>query len=256
MSDDFFSAHDRTLNLYTDCKECIFANFTNNIQTGCQLGRLDKFPKELIVDNGPKKYFKLTGLCNACRDKEWLEQRGNMNLALKEIAVQVDIVVSVNKDNLNGLQQTIDSIKNCTLAPSCVHFLVDHELRASQIFGTITQLRPLKFNVIQLLEPKTDRFELLEMAINRLNGQFVVMYKSGDIILPTYFEKVNSIINAECRKIALIDSDNSGLMLNVAIYKMVHTNINGTPTDAIKCLAKEQEKEEMILNYESDILNS
>ena len=62
----------------TLCRDCIFAEWDKNNQTGCSIGRLDKY-KELdcVFDceegEEDKKFFMINGrYCMMCRNQKWV----------------------------------------------------------------------------------------------------------------------------------------------------------------------------------------
>lgn len=249
--------NERTVDFYTKCDECIYAIWNHNIQTGCRLQRLDKFTSELInVDD--KKFFKLNGFCNTCRNQEWLDITGDPTRVFKEIMTQVELVVIVNKENKQYLHDTLAEIKKQIVPFTQVLFVVEHDMRVSEIFSTLQQ-SGLKFSATQALKP-LDRNSLIGLAISRLNGQFFMVYTCGSKINPHYVQRLNQIVNDECRKVAVVVTDeDDGMCYHTAIYKMVYKNFHTEqklPLDSIRILASQQDSQNMILSYKDDICES
>jgi hypothetical protein len=61
-------------NYETACKECLFAMYDGKTQTGCTLGRIEKFQdlgKVIDAYDDEKEFYVIEGVCNAVRQPSW-----------------------------------------------------------------------------------------------------------------------------------------------------------------------------------------
>ena len=66
--------------LTTDCIDCVFAEFEENSQTSCKIGRVKKYEEQgfsvnAVIDKVTEKEYKqIEGvLCSLNRSKDWIE---------------------------------------------------------------------------------------------------------------------------------------------------------------------------------------
>ena len=69
----------------TSCKGCVFANYSNGMQSGCQLGRAKKLEYETTEDG----HYMVQRFCNTYRPAEWLKE-----LSLDEYENRHDVVLN------------------------------------------------------------------------------------------------------------------------------------------------------------------
>ena len=130
LNDEWETREVKQVNL-TSCKECIFAIKDGNTQTGCELGRLEKFRKKEIdvveAHDGEAEFYGLLTWCNAYRREPWSianKDEDLVALVKSETAPNVNFIILVNK-TMDGLENTIDSILKQKQISAC-RILVAH----------------------------------------------------------------------------------------------------------------------------------
>lgn len=93
----------------TACKNCLFAKYEDNTQTGCVAGRVKKYQDDhMIIEayDDDKEFFVIKGICNLVRQDGWNEGKADLDKALEEIKPKFNIVVDGN----NLSDSTIEDI--------------------------------------------------------------------------------------------------------------------------------------------------
>jgi hypothetical protein len=140
----------------TSCNNCIFAEhnvtFPASKQTGCQLGRLEKFKEQDRVELQPQGYYIIEGICNTCRGETWQSaQLGNAIAAVeRETHVSLDFVVYDADGSAAGVVRRVESLVN-----SCVKQKQMGMVKCtSQYICTCSLNEDLPSNLISVLNTK------------------------------------------------------------------------------------------------------
>lgn len=83
----------------TACKNCLFAEYEGDTQTGCAAGRIKKYQDNHMVieayDN-EKEFFVIKGICNLVRQDSWNDGKADVSKALEEIKPKFSIIIDGN----------------------------------------------------------------------------------------------------------------------------------------------------------------
>ena len=79
----------------TSCKECVFAVYEGDTQTGCEFNRLDKLPHFEAYDD-QKEFYVVKGLCNHIRHEKTKDGSVyDKSLIHKEVALSFYILLDI-----------------------------------------------------------------------------------------------------------------------------------------------------------------
>lgn len=101
----------------TSCEHCIFAIKENGIQTGCKLGRLDKFKKANQVVLESNNCYIINNFCNTCRNIYWdelFDYQVNDNALIdkvkEEVKVKFDALIDIEKADEKKIKSLIKKL--------------------------------------------------------------------------------------------------------------------------------------------------
>ncbi len=136
--------------MLTACKFCYFAVYDKNTQTGCSLGKLDKFRAnghEIIeAYDEEKEFYLIKGFCPFFRTGEWAKDKVSpVYSVMDETKLNYHVIVKYDPqtfEKINSLLRTQASYK-----PNTLSILTDRELEARKF-----DLRYNNWKIVHLVE--------------------------------------------------------------------------------------------------------
>lgn len=252
----------------TSCGSCVFAinksNFPCMTQTGCQLGRLEKFIKNgkaELSDN--KNHYIINGICNTCRGEEWKSVHIGKNLIAsveKEIQITVDIVlysVNGNGDFIKDLEQRVNScVKQKQIKPKKILIVIkNNNVKYQEVFDSVQELTEpydIPFRIIRVIDSETTLDECVSMGISKCTSQYTAVFDLKHQIPTNFITKFNTLINYDMKRIIMIEPtfEYGGMVLQTNVFKLLGKNYNIPIFEKVKEVASEQEKESMVFTWD------
>lgn len=235
----------------TICRDCVFANFQQGVQVGCQLGRLAKFEeKELIED----KYFKINGYCSTCRNADWKQKNKDKTIYedLDE-RLNIDVVITLCPDNtFEDLELTINSLLKQKKKPN--HFYLINrnlDLLPSKLNPYFVGLkRP--WTIDHILDENTEECVAIANRVKKLSNLFVAVVRAGKVVPAGMFKKVNDIVNRDFNQVSLVvekDSEDWVIAQTILYQYVAKTYGPEGIIPNIKFLAEEQKCPQNIIYH-------
>lgn len=253
--------NERTVDIRTICRDCIFAEFTDDAitQTGCKLGRLDKFREKqkakIIEDENGLEYYEIGTFCNTCRNTEWDDKFSEpVERVLKEIEIKVDAVILDDSNHENWQQEietSVNSLINQTIKPCRIVIVCYRKTKPISTLKALMDKAEIKYDIVNVLDYCSNPYELLNHGAKRCRNQFYTVVESGDKLELDYFEKLNKLINDDLAQFSMIEPQEqlTGLTIQRKLHNMAanlaqtsHLNI----VEIIKDLAKQQNLQHMV----------
>lgn len=201
------------------CKDCIFAQLTNGVQTGCSVKNLEKFEKT-YEDN----YYLFQRHCNSYRTASWLKNDKNEDpheRIKQENKIRIGYAVNFIGDyNESNFKKTIKSLNN----PSYVVAVNDRVEHNKQLFDIITEetkLHQSRIHVIQIINQK-EKYYIDEAFRAARNGYFCYS-KSGFIFPSNFYEKLNKAVNTDMKLVSVCLDDNF-ILFQSTLFKYLEGN--------------------------------
>lgn len=253
--------NERTADIRTICRDCIFAEFTDDAvtQIGCKLGRLDKFREKgkahPIEDENGLEYYEINTFCNTCRNSEWDDKFSEpVERVLKEVELKVDAVIidDTNHDNWQeDILTSVRSLINQNLRPCRIVIVCYRKTKPVTTLRDEMDKAGIKYDIVNVLDYSSSPYALLNHGVKRCRNQFYTVVESGDELPLDYFENINKIINDELGQFSMIEPKEqlTGLTIQRQLHNMCQ-NLVGTSqmniVELIKDLAKQQNAEHMV----------
>lgn len=259
----------------TSCQDCIFAKWSDNVQTGCELQRLERFDinggRSVVTDEKTGKVHSIIHrYCNGCHNKEHPVVKDlSVDLAIQEVRkkmrLQHTVVVHYRDgNNIDQLIKFIESCNNQTLPPTEIYVLNNTSDKETVRNALISCVRPgitWKHNFTEEIRSPES---LLDSALSASNNSSITGDFFSIFFLPfelpnSFIENINVALNYRMERfVALKGFDNMGngetFMTKVArSYKSSQEDMTGifdgeSEDDKIKKKKKKRVKLRGILN--------
>jgi len=211
-----------------NCVGCIFAELgTDEIQTGCRVSRLNK-DATIIEDVG---FYKLTRACNMKRGESWLKAKCDpkynqyqaTEIARKEVEPTFGIVIHEYDDGPNGIQKTLDSIREADYNKNKITVLwsiTESAMRRRGMYlidavEVIQSLKVAGYNAWLNLFKEEDNVTLRdrECFSKLVNRSHWIKIRCGDILPKNAMKYVDHSVNEKQENIAIFEDSKQKLSI-------------------------------------------
>lgn len=211
-----------------DCKECIFADYYNDVQVGCKAERLDKF----IEDNAAQidkdnKYYNLTKFCNLYRTESWANNTtaeiNDLQRARSEVMPLFGIVITHGDNNsVEELKKTVDSILNIEYPQEKVKVIISSpQIHFNEIVHFVNVLKEKFKSSESIFHIVTDTYTKDTESFRKIiDSTYFVSTRSGETIDKDLFLYIDKSMNDELNKMCMFD-----LGATTIILKKVMLNV-------------------------------
>lgn len=249
----------------TSCGSCIFAEWEDGKQSGCEVGRLEKF--SLAHRARPSEdftHYEIQGICNTCRGEEW--KLANQGLPLvptveREVQVGVDILLySVDEEPDTVIQRVERAISSCAkqikIKPKTVVVVVrNKEIKFRELYANIGDILAeydIPFQLVQVMEEDANIDRCVEMGFEKCKSQFTAVFDLGMLIPSNLIYNLNDLINYELSRIVMIQPivDYSGMVLATNLFKLLGKNYNFPIYEKVQEVADEQDNQHLITTWD------
>jgi hypothetical protein len=222
--------------LTTSCRDCVFATKHKKTQTGCSLGRLEKFEEQNVEiiyakDEEDNEFAVLKGWCSAYRNDIWktAHKEEDLEEALdNEIYPKINFVVLV-KDNLNEIEMTINSILNQERFKAAQIIIVTSN--DNLLIECIQKSRSLLEDSDVLFKVQAVRSDIPNLAIvdevfaNFHNG-FYSIFECGKEVPKDLISVLHSAINTNVEKVGYVKPHDgiNGMTVQCVLHKFLYGN--------------------------------
>lgn len=253
--------------VHTSCKDCIFAEYNDNVQSGCKQNRLNKFKKEQKTDETDNKiHFLLEGICNFCRNQDWKDKAGSdyLNKLKLETCAKVDLILINTESTLSRIEQQIERLLNeisqnqtkvCSVTFSSI--VPINYSWYNKIVEKYSIQNKVRFHVVKPVL-STNLYPVLDMCVSRGKGNYYLSYYlNTKQNLSTCIDYIDNLLNVKLQKFIMIQphiydthtNDIDGLLVQRYLHKLLGGNSDGNLVEKINILNKEQ-KENMVISWE------
>lgn len=181
----------------TICRDCIFKIEEDSQQTGCHLGRLEKF-QEKNKAKPENNYFCLDGLCNTSRDTKRFEDfEFEKEFVLNEVSTPFYLFVNcTDQDDIP--EAIIEDIKLLDYTKLEVHFIYNSG-NFVNIFKSISKLvdHAFKFKVSKLNKEESINFCVSNVLSKLEKNYFICFTDHNNRITENVFKNINDRVNTE-----------------------------------------------------------
>lgn len=220
----------------TSCKKCVFNTSVNGIQTGCKLGRLEKFKAQGVAEL-TGDFYTIDRFCNTCRDESSFI---SIEALKNEIKVSCCFIVdAINQDpwrilkNISNLKEV--PIKTIVVLNS--GFDREKYLDFQNIFNAMGKNLIFK----RYVDKNVNFFDCVDEICSKLDTQYYscIFNEIEDNII----EHLNKIINEDLERVLAIIKENNSI-ISVLLHKKLNGNKKKCIIEKLKELKNEVSEEE------------
>lgn len=222
----------------TSCKTCIFAQFDNDVQTGCSFGRLEKFKhQDKAKFDNEQNSFIIQSVCNTCRSEKWAAQHQTENLIAaveREIQIDLDFVIiamgelDYAKIIDRAVKRSGECINQKRIKPKNIVIVSDSkDLNYPKLRNTIMEFIPdgqdINIKVVKALDDNLSLYNYLDTGVQKCTSRFFATFEIDEIIPVNLIETFNTTINTDLKQIVMVKPYNklNGLIIQKSLYHLM-----------------------------------
>ena len=211
----------------TSCKDCIFAAYDGNTQTGCLADRISKFENDVIAAyDDHREFYVINRLCNMFRKKTWNDGVVDIIKARSEIRVSVDILINCDNMSLDYKELIISELRkisNYTSQFSCYLYYSYESPKTTRehVFDIYN-----KFPKNSFVSMYFNEVEYVTGIIAKTKNSFHIKLDSKNIQEASEFVIfLDESINTELKKVILYKYKNDKIAISNMACKILYTDL-------------------------------
>lgn len=207
----------------TLCHNCIFADYNDNIQTGCKADRLDKFKKANIaisemVYEDVTSYVIESKVCVYYRNKDWaldhykdIDDKNLVAAVGKELRIPYHVLLFVRKnDNIDDVSIRLTELEQQTIKPKMVT-IIDRTHTSEPITDQLlTIMRNHSFDywrvqTIQAIDQyEPDIIDLIYDSTKKIPYMFYICFECQYTIPPTVSKEIHASLHDDMKAFTVL----------------------------------------------------
>lgn len=242
--------------IYTSCRECVFANYKNNTQIGCKLNKIEDYKNANIevldmYDDEGKEFFIINErFCLFFRTKELMEKHPINTweeIVKLQTKVPYNVILFLNKeDTLKDLKNSIKQIQNQEIKPNLITIVnkqylsyvdnPDKYIKPSKILEILSNSNIHKYSIKNIYDDDLIDRDLIDLCYdsNKDNPYpFYVVFKANKNIPEEFSKEFNSAILIKMLQLGFVKpiDDLHGMIVNKIAHKKHAGNSFGIPIE-------------------------
>jgi len=234
----------------TVCKNCVFAQYDKNTQTGCSFGRTDLVDNHSIYelvsahDNDKEFYILNNHICPYQRTTNWAyaNDEDPMSRAKKEVYMPWAAILFYRHNGLESIEERITELKSQRIKPKVVTLVIDAKDIHPDDFKSLYQMMDDNFDLWYLQrviqQDLPDRFtaDLCFDKMKKHKFMFYTYFESTQKIDLDYYDKIHKFVIDDMNTYGIIKhKNNEENIQHITISKIAHQkyggNGNGVPVE-------------------------
>lgn len=235
--------------LHTSCKNCIFAQYQDKTQIGCNIGQLEDYrennlhytrhinPKIDIVEafDDDKEYFVVNGIkCHYKRNENWghkVNKKYWTERVKEENRIKYQSIIFTH-DDFDKLTNTIESLLSQSIPPQHITVVRStfNTIRPSTIADYLRE-SGLPWKIENIIDSNLLHPHIIDNVLKTRAYPYHSIFYAGKIVPQDFFETINQKIYNENLKFAIIIDDERPVVVSTAIHGVYGGN---KPTSLIK----------------------
>lgn len=222
--------------IHTACKDCIFATYENNTQTGCKLNKIEKMKNTglNVIESfdDQKEFFVIDNhICTTYRNELLFKDKSvedHIEIVKKQAMPRIACIIIVSSDDESILNKTILSILEQSVEFSEVIFSLMSNIKPSKIMSILNEKKVnFKWSIKQIVDDYWEGSKSINVAIQKSRSTYASVFNAGFIIPKDFVKEIcNSIVEDLQRFILLksIDEKNNALTFQVYAFNALRGN--------------------------------
>ena len=239
----------------TICRDCAFAVYDEDSQTGCSIGKLDKFEEQgaeiiEVYDETNKEFYVVKGrVCVHWRGSDWKNKYKGRDdwdqIVAKETMVRIDANIYLDKNStLVELDRTVKSLQKGKIKPVQITIINNCSTITRQLLASCGMNSGLRWRVESITEDDASRLRCIDIAVRKVNANefnYYCIFDAGKKVPTNFISDINSSLNEDMNRfLALRSEDGNGDVGQVLMHKRIGGNRDKPFLDKIEHTTRSQ----------------
>lgn len=225
----------------TSCKDCIFAEYKGETQTGCSRGILEKYRNLGIniveaYDYDKEFYVIEDRLCPSYRTQEWAERfepdefDENVEIMLEYESRVLFHVMVFMQDSLEDVEETLNSLVSQDQPPLQVTIIRPRKsiIKPTRVLDLFPDDIPFKWRLENLWFhiPKSNAIHMIQKVVK---SNYYTTCNSGYKYDTGFFSSINKAVTKNLLQFAMIEGsgdDKDGIVMPLGVHEYWHFHGN------------------------------
>jgi hypothetical protein len=227
--------------LKTVCKNCVFAEFDDQQQTGCSAGFLQKYEAsgaEIVEEYYGDKIYKVINnkICLGCRleNSNWTKQYEGKDLLAsmkKEVRFRCDAVVVITDDTkMEDIEKTTVSVIASSIKPDKVVYVYRNmKFNYAKLLKYVNSIyvgTGIKWQIKELDDENASLETMIAESVRDTVSEFSTTLVAGMVLAEGFIEKLRVMLREEMKEFILILPNDAGEGMVVLKYALANCGWN------------------------------
>lgn len=222
--------------VHTSCKNCVFAKYENNTQTGCELNYLSVYKNKDIsiveaYDN-EKEFFIVNGKkCIGYRENKWFDQfnleddslQSKIDIFKKHNSLDYLLTINLKNMNISQLESLLSQIQECSIKPKKLIIIryADNNNRFpyNNVKDLLDKYSSYIWKIQTILDPLLEYKDILSNIVSLNSNRFIASIKDYNSSLNNIIQTTNKIVHEDLDQFTIIsNADKTTLIFSRALY--------------------------------------
>lgn len=198
----------------TACKNCVFAVWTGDTQTGCSLGRVEAFfgrGEAFEAYDKEKEFYVVKGICNTVRDSNWNDGVVSIEKVREEVKPKFLCII-----NATNITKNMVSELNALSVSYDVEYHIVHSFKLEK--NTRELLRPLIKRLGATVTECVDEDVTIGEILMRSRRAFTVVWDHMSLLDTRLFSRVDTGLNDDLKKFVVYNLNGDVAVSNLAYH--------------------------------------
>ena len=225
--------------IHSPCKNCVFAIYENNTQTGCSLNYLDKYKNKnvsiLEAYDDDKEFYIINGKkCLGYRENKWFDQFNLSDASIEDKTskyfetntLDYCVIIDLKTMDINNLDHILSQLSQCQIQPKKVIIVryVDNELQFgySKIEALLKKYNASYIWRIQTIVDLSLTSEQILHNIVSLNAKyrFILSINKANSDIQHIINSTNIIVHEDLDQFEILSNrDRSCMIFSSIVYR-------------------------------------
>lgn len=201
----------------TSCKNCLFAIYDNNTQTGCEDNRVEKFG-DLVIEayDDSREFYVINRLCNLYRPHSWNNGIKDVVAAKKETCLTFDLLIDCDEIDDSYYEIIKYELNNLNYTAHKYKIVLFHSYEKTK------EQKQLVSNIYKDFPNVTismyfNRIEYICGFLSKTKNSFHVIFNKDNIKdCGIFINRVNQLINDDLKRFVICKHSNKAAISNMA----------------------------------------
>jgi hypothetical protein len=221
--------------LHTSCRDCRFARYDRSCQTGCDLGRLERFAASgaTVVEarDDEREFSVIDGrACLAWRPADWgenLTPQARRETVRREMTIRLEYLIWVETTSSDALRRTVASLKDQQPAHHRVTFcLLQGAAHPRKVFHLLEQSGLTGWHV-RTFPNGANRGQAADITLQSTDSSWYACFRAGTAVPDGYAARLDAALNDRLERFVVLEGLDGGCGDGFAAQTFLHRALGG-----------------------------